>query len=41
MQEFDLRYEDIVGGGGSEERRCGKREERNVLEALGLGKLGS
>ena len=41
LQEFDLRYEDIVGGGGGEERRCGKREERNTLEALGLGRLGS
>ena len=40
-RESDLRYKDIVGGGGGEERRCGKREERNVLEALGLGKLGS
>ena len=40
-RKSDLRYEDIVGGGGGEERRCGKREERNVLEALGLGKLGS
>ena len=41
MQEFDLRYEDIVGGGGGEERRWGKREERNALEVLGLGKPGS
>ena len=39
--ESDLRYKDIVGGGGGEETRCGKREERNVLKALGLGKLGS
>ena len=41
LHESDLRYEDIVGGGGCEERRCGRREERNTLEALGLGRLGS
>ena len=41
LHKSDLRCEDIVGGGGGEERRCGKREERNTLEALGLGRLGS